>query len=227
LMLVAVGGCAGTAGNESPSKTAAGSAAPDPSTSAINGIPLPPGHWQAIDAGDQAVSGGSSGRIIYVSTVRGIVDRVVLVHRMTLGLRYQFQPRRSCADPGYFYQEPERPLPEGGACWHIRAVNLGLAGDPHWLNRALAQYADGQDLYLPVVMLGPRFIRYQGETLVQVDYLWNPDLLLSPPAGTLWRPEDWSNAAVADDPAKGAVMSTLVRWARQWQPRLEPGGAAG
>jgi len=56
-----------------------------------------------------------------------------------------------------------------------------------------------------------RYIRYHAGDLLQVDYLWNADLLLPPPAGRGWTPGDWSNTAGAADPAQRAVMPTLPR----------------
>lgn len=205
-----------------------GDAGVDPGTRGAGGgpaglsAPLPPGNWTLLYHGDQDVRGGTAAREIYVSETRGVIDRVVLDYRVHLGKRYDFLPRESCRSPEYYYQQ-EKVGPGSGECWHVRAISLGTAGDPHWVNVAIDQYATARDLFLSPVMIGTRFIRYQDGELIQVDYLWNAELLLAPPAGRVWEPEDWSNAAVARDPAKRVIMETLRRWSEEWQPTLAAG----
>jgi hypothetical protein len=182
--------------------------------------PLPTGDWDTVYSGDQEIVRGVSHRSIYASREQGVIDRLVLVYRIELGKRYEFLPRTNCSSPDYFYATTEEGAVGSGGCWHVRAVNLGLAGDPHWVNLVLAHYAQSGDLYLPAVMVGVRFIRYHEGQLLQVDYLWNADLLLPPPAGHVWTPDDWNNASVALDPAKQVIMQTLQRWGEQWQSRL-------
>jgi hypothetical protein len=182
--------------------------------------PMPPGRWETVYAGRQEMSRGWSERAVMVSRAADVIDRAVLVYRIHLGKRWEFLPRDACRDPGYWYETGDDAGAESGACWHVRAVNLGTAGQPHWVNVVLAGHAESNDLFLPAVMIGVRYIRYHADNLLQVDYLWNPDLLLPPPAGRVWRPDDWRNAAIADDPSKQAIMRTLRRWAEEWQPRI-------
>lgn len=171
--------------------------------------------------GTQDLAHGQASRAVHASVTRGIVERVVLVYRVSLGKRFEFLPRASCASPDYYHQQANEEGDGSGACWHVRAVNLGLADDPHWVNLVLAHYADTHDLYLPAAMLGVRFIRYHEGELLQVDYLWNPDLLLTPPAGRVWVPEDWSNAAVQAAPDKRAIMEVIRGWSEDWQPKVD------
>jgi len=207
-----------------PASDAAPVAAPAAAPAAAPGVPLPPGTWRTAYSGKQEIVRGTAERMVLVSESRGVVDRVVLVYRVHLGLRYEFQPRESCRDPSYYHQVINESGGGAGDCWHVRAVNLGLAGEPHWVNLVLAFDAERQDLFLPAVMPGVRFIRYAEGEMLQVDYLWNPDLLLPAPAGAkgarVWEPDDWTNKAVAADPAKQAVMRTLQRWGEDWQARL-------
>ena len=185
--------------------------------------PLPPGEWTLLYRTDQAVRGGTAVREIYVSDTRGVIERAVLDYRVQLGKRYDFLPRESCKSPDYYYQQEKVLGPGSGECWHVRAISLGTAGDPHWVNLVMDQYATERDLYLSPVMIGTRFIRYQEGELVQIDYLWNAELLLAPPEGRAWEPADWSNAAVALDPRKRVIMETLRRWSEDWQQKLAAG----
>lgn len=182
--------------------------------------PLPPGNWQTIHSGRQEMPRGWSDRAILVSREGDVIDRVVLVYRIHLGKRWEFTPRDACHNVEYFAQHGHAAA-DRGACRHVRAVNLGTAGQPHWVNIALSSHAEAQDVYLPATMVGVRYIHYQEGELLQVDYLWNADLLLPPPDGRVWLPGDWSNAAVAGDASKQAVMRTLQRWAEEWQPRID------
>ncbi len=160
--------------------------------------------------------------MVLISENRGVIDRVVLIYRVHIGRRYEFLPRESCRDPVYYHEVIDEPAEGVGFCWHVRAVNLGLAGDPHWVNQVLADDAERHKLFLPVVMPGVRFIRYADGELLQVDYLWNADLLLPASGEEVWLPGDWTNEAVAADPARQAVMQTLLQWAETWQARLAP-----
>lgn len=203
----------------SPAATAA-SEAPTSAAKAPADVPLPPGPWRTAYSGGQEVARGNSERTILVSASQGVIDRVVLIYRVHLGLRYEFLPRASCRDPSYYYQVIDERTEGAGFCWQVRAVNFGLAGDPHWVNRVLADDAERHDLFLPVVMPGVRFIRYAEGEMLQVDYLWNADLLVPAPAGHVWLPDDWTNEAIAGDPGRQAVMQTLRRWGEDWQARL-------
>ncbi|MBK8175929.1 MAG: hypothetical protein IPK66_11870 [Rhodospirillales bacterium] len=211
-------GCTGDKGADREVSLTTSPASP---TAALMVPPMPPGDWQSIYEGDQNLLGGVSHRRILVSENHGVIDRLVLVYRVELGMRYDFKPRTSCSRPEYYYAVNSSAANTGsGACWHIREINLGLGGHPHWINVVLAHYAAGRDEYLPVVMVGARFIRFHDGQLWQVDYGWNPDLLLPPPENTVWQPADWTNEAVASDPAKQVVMETLRHWAEDWEPQI-------
>lgn len=210
-----LGGCASPAAGPKPADA--------PADAAAARVPLPPGAWTTIYDGDQAVLRGAAHRQILFSVSRGMVGRAVLVYRVQLGMRYEFLPRTSCSSPGYWYAtaEPVAPDRTRGACWHVRAVNLGLAGEPHWVNPVMSAYADGRELYLPATMIGVRYVRHHQGEMLQVDYLWNPDLLLPPPDAGVWQPDDWSNAAVEADPRKRAIMQVIRGWAEEWEPRVQ------
>jgi hypothetical protein len=219
LIALAVAACA-----QAPAGSPGEAARPPSAAAAADSVPLPPGDWTIVYAGEQEVHRGESARSIHVSVDRGVVDRAVLVYRVHLGLRYGFLPRESCSDPAYWFERSSDAdaQPGTGACWHVRAVNLGVAEKPHWVSLLMAYYADNQNLYLPAVMIGVRYVRHHQGDLVQIDYLWNPDLLLPPPAGRVWEPADWSNEAVAADPRKQAIMRVLRGWGEEWEPRVAP-----
>jgi hypothetical protein len=183
-------------------------------------IPLPRGDWQQAYSGERELAHGTSARTIMVGEVDGVIDRLVLVYHAKVGSREYFLPRENCANPEYFFATTGVQQPGTGECWHVRTVNLGLAGDPHWVNKIVDLYARGVDLYSPATMIGVRFIRHDGADLLQVDYLWNPDLLFPRPDGDVWLPADWSNQAIAEDPRKKVIMETLRRWGEDWQPRM-------
>lgn len=182
--------------------------------------PLPPGSWKTVHRSRQDIPHGVAQRAIWISRDQDVIDRAVLEFAMQLGRRWEFQPRQSCASADYFSQVTGVPTVDTGECWHVRAVNLGTAGDPHPVNLILAEFARSHDLYLPAVMVGVRFIRYHEGRLLQLDYLWNADLLLPPPPDRVWTPADWSNDAVAADPAKRTIMRTLQRWGQDWEPKV-------
>jgi hypothetical protein len=106
-------------------------------------------------------------------------------------------------------------------CWHVRTVSFGLSGDPHWINKALNLYATKLNLFAPAEMVGVRFVRHMDSELLQVDYLWNPDLLMPRPDGEVWTTKDWTNAAIAADPRKKLIMDWIRKWAEDWHPRIE------
>ena len=70
-------------------------------------------------------------------------------------------------------------------------------------------------------MRAVRFVRHKDAELLQVDYLWNPDLLMPRADGQVWSANDWTNASVATDPRKKLIMDWIRKWAEDWHPRIE------
>jgi hypothetical protein len=185
-------------------------------------IPLPPGDWRLVISKQQDFAGGRGieTRNVLVSVDRGVIDRVVLLYLVEADKRFFFQSQENCREEYYYYQTPEVSGHGQGECWHVRNVSFGVAGKPHWISQVLDLYAKSENLYFPVAMVGVRYIRYNGPELLRVDYLWNPDVILRSTEKTVWLPDDWTNAAVAADPRRKAVMETIRQWGADWQARI-------
>lgn len=206
----------------SPKRTAAVAAPGQPQTTIGRfQVPLPPGEWKEVLSGSNDLSRGTSDRKILVEIGGDVIDRVILVYHIEIGRRDYFKPRQSCRHEDYFFQTTTVSEEAKEDCWHVRTVSMGLSGDPHWINKALDLYAKKLDLFAPAVLVGARFIRHRDSELLQVDYLWNPDVLLPRDDGRVWALEDWSNPAIARDPRKQLAMDEIRRWARDWHPRME------
>lgn len=183
-------------------------------------VPLPPGEWKEAYSGSNDLSGGTANRKILVGVSGDVIDRIILVYHIEIGRRDYFKPRESCRHEDYYFQTTTISEEAMEDCWHVRNVSMGLKGDPHWINKALDLYAKNLDLFAPAVWVGTRFVRHKDSELLQVDYLWNPDVLLPRDDGRVWAVEDWSNAAIAGDPGRKVVMDQIRRWGQDWHPRI-------
>ena len=209
---------------ESPRSTSSATVSgPEQPTTTIGDIkvPLPPGDWREAFSGSKDLSRGTSFRKILVGVNGDVIDRLILIYLVEIGRRDYFKPRANCRHDDYFFQTTTVSDKAMEDCWHVRNVSMGLKGDPHWINKALDLYAKKMDLYAPAVWVGPRFVRHKNSELLQVDYLWNPDVLLPHPEGRVWAVEDWANPAIAGDPGKKLVMDETRRWGRELHPRLQ------
>ena len=204
-----------------PATAAAAGPAQASSTIGRFQVPLPPGDWKEAYSGSNELSAGTSYRKILVGVSGDVIDRVILLYHIEIGRRDYFKPRESCNNEGYFFQTTTLSVEAMEDCWHVRNVSMGLSGDPHWVNKALDLYAKKLNLYAPAVFVGTRFVRHKDSELLQVDYLWNPDVLLPGDDGRVWAAEDWSNPAIAGDPRRKLVMDEIRRWSRDWHPRVE------
>lgn len=184
-------------------------------------VPLPPGDWREAYSGSKDLSRGTSYRKILVEVSGDVMDRVILIYQIEIGRRDYFKPRKSCRHEEYFFQTTTVSEKAMEDCWHVRNVSMGLKGDPHWINKALDLYARKMDLFAPAVWVGTRFIRHKDSDLLQVDYLWNPEVLLPRSDGRVWAVEDWSNSPIAGDPRRKIVMDEIRRWGQDWHPRME------
>jgi hypothetical protein len=184
-------------------------------------VPVPPGQWTLLFEGEQEIGGGTAWRGIYASIVDRVVDRMVFVYVARLGRTETFLPQAACENEDYFFQVTTAENVRIGDCWHVRVINLGLAGDPHWINRVIDLYATKADIFAPAMALGVRFIRREGPVLLRLDYALNPDVLLPDATGGVATVEAWSKEAVAADPEKQAVIETLRKWAGDWHPLVE------
>jgi len=184
-------------------------------------VPLPPGEWREAFSGSKDLSRGTSYRKILVGVSGDVIDRLILIYQIEIPRRDYFKPRESCVHEDYYFQTTTVSEEAMEDCWHVRNVSMGLLGDPHWVNKALDLYARNLDLFAPAVWVGTRFIRHKDSDLLQVDYLWNPDVLLPRGDGRVWAAPDWSNSAIAADPRKKLIMDEIRRWSVDWHPRME------
>lgn len=182
--------------------------------------PLPEGDWTDL----AEVTG--DGRAPYpekatfwASTAGGVVDRLVVVSEQAGPSGYG-APFRPCGDDGHALSPGG---PDGGlACWHVRAVSLGLAEDAPPQNHLVADFAEQNNLVVSPTMLSVRYLFSDGAVWRSVEYLFNPDLLAPAPGETLWRPSDWSRAEVMADPRRQAVVSALEDWGARWSTLVLP-----
>lgn len=190
-------------------------------------VPLPPGQWEVVDSITIPNPGFANFPIrqqILVSRSGKVIDRAVRIWvQRKKQLSDYFTPSGFCADDGYFHAEVADNSGDALDCWHVRPMSLGQQGEVEPGNALLAKYAKDKGLFLPVVMLGARFVRKPNNDLrYYVEYLWTPDLLL--PANTkakLWTPADWTVDTVKADPAKAAVIQSIIDWATDWYGRIK------
>lgn len=188
-------------------------------------IPLPDGEFQVVGLIDTSKANWSAERLILVSTTGDVVDRYVSILHQNLLRASRYNLSSSCGNNAFLHSTAVATQSTNNDCWHIRTVSLGLEGAAHPMNRAIDDYVTKHDLYGPSTVIGPRFIRSWGRKKVQVQYLWNPDLFLLDFDGTPATPEEWSKEAIAADPAKAAVLTSLIRWSEEWRNRLDGAGS--
>jgi hypothetical protein len=190
-------------------------------------VPLPPGSWEEVDSlaiPNPRFPDFPIRQQILVSRSGKVIDRVVRiwVQRKKQIANY-FTASSLCEDEGYFHAVVEENSGDTLDCWHIRPMSLGQKGEVEPGNALLAKYGKESGLFVPVVMLGARFVRKPSNDLrYYVEYLWTPDLLL--PANTaakVWVPTDWTLETVQADPAKAAVIQPIIDWAADWHRRLK------
>lgn len=195
--------------------------------------PMPPGDWVSVGVVKTAGGGWSAQRLILASVVPagngsgGAIDRVAMILDQDLFSHRRYNLTTLCtAEESYHHTVRGRYDAQSNECWHVRTVGFGLAGDPHPMVRALRDWGEARGLYVPVAMLGPRFIESQGRKKRQIEYLWAADLLSPVFDGTPATPDAWTKQAAAADPAKRAVTDELVRWAEAWKAaRLDGAGS--
>jgi hypothetical protein len=220
-LVLAVGGCESGPTSSTPSGASPVEAASTVQVGTI-AVPLPEGSWREVLTREEAFKAGrgSSTRKVLARVRDGVVERLVLIHVVDAGSGEAFREQKACARDTYYYQTITERGQGIGDCWHVRFANFGLAGDPHWLSEDVDGYLRRERLSMSVVMLGVRFVRHAGPTLVQVEYLWNPDLVLAPKERVVWLPPDWQNPAVRARPDRRAVMETLKQWGQNWHPMV-------
>jgi hypothetical protein len=189
-------------------------------------VPLPPGEWEEVDSialPNPRFPDFPIRQQILVSRSGKVIDRVVRiwVQRKKQIANY-FTPYGACEDDGYFHTVVNDNSGDAIDCWHVRPMSLGQKGDVEPGNALVAKYGKENGLFVPVVMLGARFVKKpRNELRYYVEYLWTPDLLLpaNPPA-KVWTPADWTLETVKADPAKAAVIQPIIDWATGWHGRL-------
>ena len=190
-------------------------------------VPLPPGQWEVVDTvtiPNTRFPNFPITQEILISRSGKVVDRVVRIWvQRKKRLEDWFDPYHPCDADGYFHSEVEANTGNELDCWHVRALSLGLADDPEPGNKLLAEFGRRNGLFVPVVMLGARFVRYHdASTRYYVEYLWTPDLLI--PANTtakVWTPADWTGDAVKQDAGKQAVVTAIVDLAKEWYDHIQ------
>lgn len=184
-------------------------------------IPLPEGQWQLAASVSEVGNFPNfpQEHTALVSVTDHVVDRMVTVWvQRRLRAQDWFSPFDYCTDPSYPYSKVDVNQRNLHRCWHVRAVNLATAGAPSSIIRELDQYARQHALFLPVVMIGVRFIEGRGRERHYVEYLWNADALFPKAGEDLWLPIDWTRQAVDSDPRRKAVMHALAEWGERWRP---------
>jgi hypothetical protein len=190
-------------------------------------VPLPPGRWEEVDSitiPNPRFPDFPMRQQILVSRSGKVIDRVVRIWvQRKKQLANYFTPYGACEDEGYFHSVVNDNNGDALDCWHVRPMSLGLKGGAEPGNERLAKYGKENGLFVPVVMLGARFVKKpRNELRYYVEYLWTPDLLL--PANTpakVWTPADWTIETVKTDPAKQAVIQPIIDWAADWHGLLK------
>jgi hypothetical protein len=222
----AAGGPGAPPGTDHAPPRASTLAPPDVATTrryADTSIPFPEGEWTFIgEIIDERVQIVSQRQAVWASDANGVIDRLVAVWSQTRRSQDTFAPFEACTNDSYLHAEVYRNARNDQACWHLRAVSLGLAGDPPAPNRKIAEFADQRGLVLPATMVGVRYVATAGETRHAVEYLFNPDLLAPAEGGRLWEPADWTSATVAGDPRRRAVVAALRDWGERWSIAMLP-----
>lgn len=186
-------------------------------------VPLPPGNWTVIKEQEWPSDGATNWRRILLSVNQEVIDRATFIYSREIYKWKYFTTPKKCKNSFYYYQEEPENKHGKGACWHVRVVNLGTAGNPHAINKYLSRIAKEKSVYLPITMIGVRFVRHEWQRFLQVDYLWNADLLLPHPGGGVWRPQEWDNESVKNDPAKKVIMETIKAWSAAQHARILTG----
>jgi hypothetical protein len=190
-------------------------------------VPLPPGQWEEVDSitiPNARFPDFPIRQQILVSRSGKVIDRVVRIWvQRKKQLANYFTPSGLCEDEGYLHSVIEDNSGNALDCWHVRPMSVGQKGEVEPGNALLAKFGTVNGLFVPVVMLGARFVRKPSNDLrYYVEYLWTPDLLL--PAHTpakVWTPADWTIETVQADPAKAAVIQPIIDWATDWHGRLK------
>jgi len=180
--------------------------------------PLQEGRWQLV--GETGFEKGTPGfpekQVTYASVDNGAVDRVVTIWHQKRPSNGFFTPFRHCADGSYLHSVKRAP----NKCWHLRAVNLGVAGNAPQMNTLLANFARQRGAFLSPTMLGVRFVQDRHTTRHYIEYMWSSDLLYGKAQNAVWLPEDWSKSQVTADVRKGAIANGLTEWAVHWEPAI-------
>lgn len=181
-------------------------------------VPLPRGQWQEIgEVFDNSYAGFPQKQVVYASYNQNVIDRLVTVWWQDRTPPDWFTPFAYCEHRTYPYSAVFQNYKNNHACWHVRPVNLGLAGNTPTLNAKIAEFARRNNLFLPVTMIGVRFVETSGTTRHYIEYLWNMDLILPREDDQIWRPSDWNKNAIATDPRREAAVRAFVNWGQRWR----------
>lgn len=190
-------------------------------------VPFPAGDWtlvgEVVDTRDAAPP---QRQAVWASDAGGVIDRLVTVRHEPRPPRSTFAPFAGCTDARYPHAAVYRNARDDQACWHVRPVSLGLAGEPPALHFLIAEFAERRDLVLPPTMIGVRFVATRDAGRHAIEYLFNADLLAPAAGRRLWRPADWTAAAVARDPRRRGVVAAFRDWGERWSiAALPPPGS--
>jgi hypothetical protein len=202
-------------------------------------FPLPGGEWREVYT--HSIPGSSPNAPqtfkVYASVSGAMIDRAAIFwvqRKFSVTNKWrQYQSCLTTKDSDVHYSEII--LNEGSNtpsvdpkldCWHVRALSTGRAGGAHPVIEALHLYAAREGLVMPAVMIGAKFAQKRiGDRRDYAEYLWNLDVL-SPNQAKIWRPTDWTQSAVATDPARRIAVERITRWAKDWRKHLLSGGSS-
>lgn len=202
-------------------------------------FPLPGGEWREVYTHNIPGRSPSAPQVfkVYASVSGSVIDRAAIfwVQRKKThkNLWRQYQSCLTTSAPQVHHAVVRQN--EGGDsptnnpaldCWHVRTLSMGRAGGAHPVIEALHVYAEREGLIMPAAMLGARFAQKRmTDRREYAEYLWNPDIL-APVPGKIWTAADWTQDAVAADPARKIAIERITRWGEAWRPRLLGGGAS-
>lgn len=196
-------------------------------------FPLPGGEWREVYTHEIPGRSPNAPQLfkVYASVSGSVIDRAAIVwvqRKFTYTDKWrQYQSCLTTNDQNVHFSEVS--LNEGGTtpttnpkldCWHVRTLSMGRAGGAHPAIEALHVYAEREGLVMPTAMIGARFAQKRiPDRREYAEYLWNPDVLAPNPSG-IWGPADWTQNAVANDPARQIVIERITRWGKAWRPGL-------
>jgi len=190
-------------------------------------FPLPEGEWTAYYAAEGAEDKFPTTKL-GLALISGNAVKQTAYFRVTRSkIRAGFKAYALCSQPHYFYGETVVNRVGGDQdCWHVQSETLA-PDDQSDRQKAVIEFAKSRKLFLPLVVIGPRYHKADQEVLFQASYGWTPDLIIKAPKDIkAWRFQDWTAEAAATDPRKKVILSKFKRWGEEWRPKIDGAFAA-